>query len=84
MSMHLILTVRFLDRYFHGRTDGDAPEWPPSPMRLFQGLVAAAARLGRGEPDGRAVAAFRWLEALEVHCVSCVPDRGAVQRLGAQ
>jgi CRISPR-associated protein Csb2 len=73
MGMHLILTVRFLDGYFHGRTDGDRTEWPPSPMRLFQGLVAAAARLGRGEPDDRAAAAFQWLEALEVPPVIVSP-----------
>src|SRR3954447_8120328 len=63
MSMHLCLTVRFLDSYFHGRRDGDSVEWPPSPMRLFQGLVATAARLGRGAPDDRPEAALRWLEA---------------------
>ncbi len=65
MGLHLCLTVRFLDPYFHGRGDGGAAEWPPSPMRVFQGLIAAAARLGRGEPEERAVAAFRWLEEMK-------------------
>lgn len=41
----LCLTVRFLDPVpmFHGRGDGGEPEWPPSPLRIFQALVAAAA-----------------------------------------
>jgi CRISPR-associated protein Csb2 len=43
MSAYLCLTVRFLQPYYHGRTDGDEPEWPPSPLRVFQALVAAAA-----------------------------------------
>jgi CRISPR-associated protein Csb2 len=73
MGMHLIVTVRFLDGYFHGRTDGDRTEWPPSPMRLFQALVAAAARVGRGEPDDRAAASFQWLGALEVAPVIVSP-----------
>lgn len=64
MSLHLCLTVRFLDSYFHGRGDGGAVEWPPSPMRAFQGLVAAAARLGRGEPAESAASALQWLEGI--------------------
>jgi CRISPR-associated protein Csb2 len=74
MSMHLIVTVRFLDTYFHGRRDGGGTEWPPSPMRVFQALIAAAARLGRGEPDERAAAAFRWLEELEGPSVIVAPS----------
>lgn len=42
---HLILTVRFLDDRYHGLLDrGGPPEWPPSPFRLFQALVAGVAR----------------------------------------
>ena len=41
----LRVSVTFLDPApsFHGRADADQPEWPPSPLRLFQALVAAAA-----------------------------------------
>jgi CRISPR-associated protein Csb2 len=46
MSAHLLLTFRFLAPWFHGRGDGAVPEWPPSPLRAFQALVAAAARAG--------------------------------------
>jgi CRISPR-associated protein Csb2 len=73
MSVYLCLTVRFLDSYYHGRRDGGTVEWPPSPMRLFQALVATAARLGRGKPDDRAAAALQWLEALEVPPVIVSP-----------
>ena len=43
MSNHFRITVRFLQPLAHGRKDGGEPEWPPSPLRLFQSLVAAAA-----------------------------------------
>src|SRR5262249_27377507 len=53
-----------LEPEFHGRGDGGAPEWPPSPLRLFQALVAAAAAGWRGGADGDAARpALRWLEA---------------------
>jgi len=42
MSSHFCISVTFLDPAFHGRADGGEPEWPPSPLRLFQSLVAAA------------------------------------------
>lgn len=46
----LCLTVRFLDPVptFHGRDEGGEPEWPPSPLRIFQALVAAATARWRG------------------------------------
>ncbi|MBL8914645.1 MAG: type I-U CRISPR-associated protein Cas5/Cas6, partial [Archangium sp.] len=55
----LRLSFTFLAPWFHGRGDL-APEWPPSPLRAFQALVAAAARLGRLE---QSEAALKWLEA---------------------
>jgi CRISPR-associated protein Csb2 len=62
MSSHFCLSVRFLDAAFHGRGDGDEPEWPPSPLRVFQALVAAAARKNRGELTPGTRSALRWLE----------------------
>jgi CRISPR-associated protein Csb2 len=54
--------VIFLDPEFHGRRDGDKPEWPPSPLRLFQALVAAAAaRWGERQRLASAVPALKWL-----------------------
>lgn len=59
MSRHLVLSFRFLSPWFHGRGDEGAPEWPPSPLRAFQAVVAAAARAGTLESTRGALA---WLE----------------------
>ena len=59
------LTVNFLDPVpaFRGRGDGGEPEWPPSPLRLFQALVCAAAgRWREGPLADYALPALRWLE----------------------
>jgi len=64
MPSHFCLSFRFLDPLFHGRGDGGEPEWPPSPLRAFQALVAAAGAKGGGVPSDAARAALRWLEAL--------------------
>lgn len=54
----LLIAVLFHDGRYHG-----LPDWPPSPARLFQALVAGVAR-GESleEEDRRALA---WLESLE-------------------
>lgn len=60
MSKSLCISVTFLDPRFHGRGDGGSPEWPPSPMRLFQAMVA-----GNGPmllAGSNIEAAMRWLE----------------------
>ena len=46
MSRALLLAVRFYEGRYHGHADRfrGAEGWPPSPDRLFQALVAAAAR----------------------------------------
>jgi CRISPR-associated protein Csb2 len=59
MSRYLVLTFRFLSPWFHGRGDEGAPEWPPSPLRVFQAVVAAAARAGTLESTRDALT---WLE----------------------
>ena len=62
MSKFLCITVRFLQPYAHGRGDGDEPEWPPSPLRAFQALVAAsAARWNERTRLEYAVPALEWL-----------------------
>jgi CRISPR-associated protein Csb2 len=58
MPSHFCLTIRFLNSSFHGRRDRGLPEWPPSPLRAFQSLVAAAARRRYAE----AFTALKWLE----------------------
>jgi CRISPR-associated protein Csb2 len=47
---------------YHGRMDRGEPEWPPSPLRLFQALVAAATDGGAGQLTVDATNALRWLE----------------------
>ena len=58
MEKLLLLTVRFLDDRYHGEG-----EWPPSPARLFQALVAGNA-VGARLPKA-CVHALAWLEALD-------------------
>lgn len=55
MMLSLLITVRLHDGRYHGSGD-----WPPSPARLFQALVAGAARSGLGAEDRQALT---WLES---------------------
>jgi CRISPR-associated protein Csb2 len=57
MHHALVLSVRLHDTRYHG-----VPEWPPSPARLFQALVAGAAQGGALPPEDRD--ALHWLEGL--------------------
>jgi CRISPR-associated protein Csb2 len=62
--MILLISVRLLDNRYHGLTDnGERAEWPPSPFRLFQALVAGNARGIRLSSD--VVEALQWLEKLD-------------------
>ena len=49
MKKNLCISIRFLhpQPVFHGRSYGGGPEWPPSPLRLFQALVDAFANQWR-------------------------------------
>jgi CRISPR-associated protein Csb2 len=64
--MYLVITIRFLSDRYHGRTDnGRAPEWPPSPLRLYQAILAGAAGRWHDSPiRNREVAAFEWFQTL--------------------
>ncbi len=65
MSQFLCVTVRFLQPFSHGRGDDAEPEWPPSPLRLFQALVAAAAaRWNERQRIAYAQTALQWLAEL--------------------
>ncbi|AWM35563.1 CRISPR-associated protein, family (Cas_GSU0054) [Gemmata obscuriglobus] len=62
MPSQFCITVRFLQPCAHGRGDGEEPEWPPSPLRVFQALVAAAAaRWNERTRLEYAVPALEWL-----------------------
>jgi CRISPR-associated protein Csb2 len=57
MSHTLVVHVSLHDARYHG-----VPDWPPSPARLFQSLVAAAAKAdGLANEDS---ASLEWLEQL--------------------
>ncbi len=61
----LCINIRYLLSLSHGRSDIGEPEWPPSPLRLHQALVAAAAaRWNERERLVSAVDSLRWLETL--------------------
>ncbi len=70
MSAYFCLACRFLDLAFHGRGDAGHREWPPSPLRLFQSLVAAAVRQHAGTLVPRARSALKWLEARQPPAVA--------------
>lgn len=63
---YLCISITFLDGLFHGTGDNGGPEWPPSPMRLFQALVAGS-RSSCREVDWseNKAKAFRWLGCCE-------------------
>lgn len=80
----LLVEVRFHEGRYHGEGDrfnggghtpspADADGWPPSPGRLFQALVAAAARGARLRDDDRA--ALEWLEKQAPPRVAAPPAR---------
>lgn len=70
----LLLTIRLHDGRYHG-----APEWPPSPARLFQALVAGAGLSGPlRDPD---LEALRWLEELANPPLIVVPRAWLGQRV---
>jgi len=66
MAFSLVLSIRLHDGRFHG-----VPEWPPSPARLFQALVAGAAEGAGIAPD--LVPALTWLESSAAPPVIAAP-----------
>lgn len=64
---HLVITIHFLSDRYHGRTEnGHEPEWPPSPLRLYQAVLAGAASRWRDPAvRERELAAFEWFQGLE-------------------
>ncbi len=58
MSRALVVSVRFLDGRYHG-----AGEWPPAPARVFQALVAGAAKGANLLDEDKT--ALEWLQNLE-------------------
>ena len=88
---YFCIGVHFLQPYSHGRNENGEPEWPPSPLRTFQAVVAASAgRWNERQRINRALPALQWLEAQpppemiaafgiasKVKCQFYVPDNTA-------
>ncbi|HTN04186.1 MAG TPA: type I-U CRISPR-associated protein Csb2 [Planctomycetaceae bacterium] len=75
MASQFCVSMTFLDGAFHGRGDGGEPEWPPSPLRVFQACVAAAARAGGDDFSERSAPAIRWWETLPPPTIVAAPVR---------
>ena len=65
MPRSLLIAVRFQEGRYHGQEDGFNGQdgWPPSPGRLFQALVAGAARGAKLLLEDER--ALKWLEGLD-------------------
>jgi CRISPR-associated protein Csb2 len=84
MPSHLHISVTFLQPTCHarlGKEDAALNEWPPSPLRLFQAMVAGAAARWAGDDSSirggggaltaaAPVAALKWLES---RCANSLP-----------
>ena len=68
MSRALLLSIRFHDGRYHGERGRGTGEWPPGPARLFQALVAGAARGTKLADEDKA--ALEWLETLEAPVIA--------------
>ncbi len=66
----LVIEIMLHDDRWHGHS-----EWPPSPFRLYQALVAAAARGARMEETD--VRALGWLEKLDAPVIMAPRTLGA-------
>lgn len=79
-SAYLTISVRFLLDEFHGRGDQGEPEWPPSPLRLFQTMVNASARqAGKGT-----VAILEWIERQPAPTIVATPPAAIQPRNGVK
>ena len=66
MTSLLCISIRFLNPspVYHGIRDGGEPEWPPSPLRLFQALVSSATHRWRDTQfEAYPKLALEWLQA---------------------
>jgi CRISPR-associated protein Csb2 len=63
---YLVITIRFLGDRYHGRMEnGREPEWPPSPLRLYQAVVAGVApRWQDTSLRDQELPALEWLQSL--------------------
>jgi CRISPR-associated protein Csb2 len=76
--MQLNLTVTFATGRYHGRASDEELEFPPSPSRLFQALIAGSHCGAYGlVHTGKRDQALRWLESLEPPVIEAPAGREA-------
>ena len=74
----LQINITFLNGTYHGLVDGGREEWPPSPMRVFQALVATAGRMyGEIIPE-KTTESLQWLSELPPPEIWSPPHRRAM------
>ena len=74
----LQISIAFINGTYHGEMEGGREEWPPSPMRLFQALVATAGRMyGETMPE-QITHALQWLAELPPPEIRTPPHRRAM------
>ncbi len=69
------ISVVFLNGTYHGRKENGGPEWPPSPLRLFQALLATAAARWRMPLPEAVASALDWLAGLPAPTIVAPPAR---------
>lgn len=77
--MQFSLNVTFANGRYHGRVDDGELEWPPSPLRLFQALIAGSHRGAYGIVNQKVRDdALEWLESLDPPTIEagCVVESG--------
>lgn len=78
MSQYFCIRLEFLGGRFHGRGEGGEPEWPPSPLRVFQALTAACAALANERKEVQTFAEpLRWLERQDAPRIHAPAARAA-------
>jgi CRISPR-associated protein Csb2 len=70
---YLCIAIQWLDDRYHGKDADGEPEWPPSPLRLFQAMLAGAFRRF-GESDSF-LESFRWLQSKNLPAPTIVSPR---------
>lgn len=82
MNTILCLNIRFIQPYplFHGLRDRGEPEWPPSPMRVFQSLLNAACLQTHGKTIASEVRSA--LHLLEVIHPNIVAPKATISTVG--
>lgn len=77
MPRYFCISIHFLGDTFHGRGDQGRPEWPPSPFRLIQAIVAAASRIGEDKSEDAVI----WLTRQHPPII-ITPELSAIQPKG--